>query len=228
MSFNKDPSSSQERLIPRKPVPPATTFDGILTRIDVQPPKPKRQRTLLDMAKTTTRQIVVGPNFDERTNRKSIGDVVFDLFEGRGRKSRAAGKGASSEKGLTEQEAAELDAAEQEAAEEWLRNLRHSVLCQGKSVREDDLLDLSECEGVMLESRLMGKSRANYDDLELVARVAGPMTDGKFKGNYIYLGRNKCMYFSHDIGYYQQIDLEDEGELAPIREIARAYYSLCD
>ncbi|KAI0555512.1 hypothetical protein F4679DRAFT_172361 [Xylaria curta] len=214
MSFKRNKSKSKNRgNIPLRLLQPATTFDDLLDQMDTPPPKSKT-KTLLQRAGTLTRQILVGPTFDERSKGKGIGETY-----------------------LANETFRESQASAREAANERLRNLRHIVLCQGKSVREDDIYDLAKQENVYLNPRPSLMKRMKSKDLTkvelvawVVARVAGPMIEGRYKDHFIFLGRNKVLFagenqFGADS---RPISLEDEEILAHVREISRAYYGLCD
>ncbi|KAI0457812.1 hypothetical protein F5B21DRAFT_463308 [Xylaria acuta] len=219
MSSNRGQSNSkgQGRDKPLPPLPPATNFDDLLTKIDVPsyPPKPKKAPTLIKRAGTITRQIMIGPTMNERT---SGGSIDKAHMERQAREDQAR--------------AAERKAAEKRV--QRLQNLRHVVLSQGKSPRAGDLYDLATYEGVYLDPRPSSKNRiSDRDRLELaafiVARVAGPMAEGKYKGEYFFLGSSKRMYVGRNEwgADARQLPLEDEHHFGHIREIARAYYSLC-
>ncbi|RYC54761.1 hypothetical protein CHU98_g11448 [Xylaria longipes] len=217
--------------------PPETTFDGILTKIDHPPEKPKKRPSILKRAGTFTRQVMIGPNLEERTS-GSIIEKAFDAMEERARDKRAAEEKAAEK---AAEKLRNFQNTDTQSLADYLQNqvhhLRHVVLCQGKSPRMDDLYDLAEYEGVYLDPRPNAKNRFKGDNLThlelaswVVARVAGPMSDGKYKGRYFFLGRNKCMYTGRNqLGADSiQLPLEDEAEFGDIRELARAYYGLCD
>ncbi|KAH8167076.1 hypothetical protein CIB48_g1199 [Xylaria polymorpha] len=195
---------------------PATTFDEILEKINIHPtPDPRNANPpILKRASTITRQIVVGPTVDELTGRKA-----------------AANKEAKAQR----KAAAEQVAAK--AREERLQNLRDVVLTQGKNPRESDLHELAAYEGVYLGPQSSQVSRLTSGELGrielavwVVARVSGPLDDGKYKGQYLFLGRSKSMYAGYNpLGADSVlVPIEDEYELGNYREIARAYYGLCN
>ncbi|KAI1737266.1 hypothetical protein F4680DRAFT_468261 [Xylaria scruposa] len=218
MSFSRDGSKSNKRRdIPLRPLKPATNFDDLLDKIDTPPPKSKRTKTVLQRASTLTRQILVGPTFDERYKGKGIAETYL----------------ANEPKHETSRESS---APTREAANERLRNLRHTVLCQGKYAREHDLWDLAKHENVYLNPPPSSMERMKKKDLAkvelaayVVARLTSRMTEGRYKDHFIFLGRNKVLYAGENhLGTGSQpIRLEDEEVLAHVREIARAYYSLC-
>ncbi|KAI0447842.1 hypothetical protein F4803DRAFT_545893 [Xylaria telfairii] len=209
-SNNRDKSNKNERRLK-----PATTFDEILERLKIFPSKPKKS-SIAKRASTITRQVIIGPTVDELTGRN---DKAIAAKEAKAKQKQAAEEQAANTRG------------------ERLQRLRSVVLTQGKSPRESDLYDLASHEGVYLGPRQSQISRLTNGELlrvELaawvVARVSGPMDDGKYKGKYLFLGRNKSMYVgSNPLGADSvQVSVEDEYEHGYYREIARAYYGLCN
>ncbi|TRX93084.1 hypothetical protein FHL15_005952 [Xylaria flabelliformis] len=205
MSFNRDNSSSEREGedIPLQNMRPATTFDELLPKINAPPPKLKRTKTLLQRAGTLTRRLLIGPNLKERSSDNPIDQALDNMAD----KSHYA-------------------------------KLRKRIRSEGRSALLDDLLKLAEYEKVYLglrprtEWEVMTEeeiAKAQLADL-VVARLAGPMPEGRFTGKYIFLARDKHLCVSHDkLGHgLAQIHPADESDVANVREIARAYYYFCD
>ncbi|KAI0863698.1 hypothetical protein F4860DRAFT_521776 [Xylaria cubensis] len=205
MSFNRNRSSSERQGedIPLQNMQPATTFDELLPKIDAPPPKLKRTKTLLQRAGTLTRRLLIGPNLKERSSQNSIDKALHNM-----------------------------------ADKSFHTKLRQKIRSEGMSAELDDLMKLADYEKVYLGLRPttewevmtdeeMAKSRlAEW----VVARFAGPMAEGRFKGHYIFLARDTHLCVGHDKDGLDSklIHPDDEQDVASIRELARAYYYFCD
>ncbi|KAI0191697.1 hypothetical protein EV127DRAFT_469167 [Xylaria flabelliformis] len=182
---------------------PATTFDELLPKIDAPPPKLKRTKTLLQRAGTLTRRLLIGPNLKERSSQNSIEKALDNM-----------------------------------ADKSSYGNLRKKIRSEGMSAALVDLMKLANYEKVYLglrprtEWEVMTAEEIAKSQLAVwvVARLAGPMPEGRFTGKYIFLARDKHLCVGHDkdgLGS-KVIQSEDEADVASIRKLAEAYYYFCD
>ncbi|KAI0516735.1 hypothetical protein F5B22DRAFT_655914 [Xylaria bambusicola] len=118
---------------------------------------------------------------------------------------------------------------EQERRERSISQLRRQAI-ENRSIDWDSLYRLAAAEHVYLNPRPHRNDRFHGDDYHLatglVARVSGRLHDDK----YIFLGRNGHLFIGrHNLGRgAEQIPFRAEFEYRQYREIARAYYQLCD
>ncbi|KAI0904668.1 hypothetical protein F4823DRAFT_628426 [Ustulina deusta] len=160
---------------------------------------PSHRRSSLQRAATVVRKLVIG-----RTPAEKAAKMRKDMAKKRAAEERAA-----------------LDARRR-------KSLRAEILRTG-SVGWDSLHELAASEGVYLTPRAHRNDRFFGDDYSLASGIVARVS-GRIDGEYIFLARDKSLYIGrHDLGRdAREIPKADEWIYRDYREIARAYYQLCE
>ncbi|KAI1437959.1 hypothetical protein GGR50DRAFT_570646 [Xylaria sp. CBS 124048] len=121
------------------------------------------------------------------------------------------------------------DAATQRHETEMARIRTEALLTN--DVSPDALRRLAKHEGVYLNPVLGRASRFHQDDYDLDERVVARVSPERLhtSGQYVFLGRDRRLYIGrNNLGRGAKPIPEESVEFSEFKEVARAYWQLCD